>query len=172
MNYFNSAGYESKPAKWYFSQFKRKKQPNQITGDGSCTSVLCPKVAARVHERAPSITRLLMCVRDEVRRVQSHYRMCKQNERVEIEGNPDGKKVTRPPNKNIKPLPPLAELIGAELRHIRKCDADMPNATLDVRFGTCYIDPEATCKFSSALLPETLHTTNRPGCSTLLAASM
>ena len=80
--------------------------------------------------------------------------------------------MTRPPNKNIKPLPPLAELIAAELRHIRKCDADMPNATLDVRFGTCYIDPEATCKFSSALLPETLHTTNRPGCSTLLAASM
>jgi hypothetical protein len=172
VNYFNSAGYESKPAKWYFSQFKRKKQPNQITGDGSCTSVLCPKVAARVHERAPSITRLLMCVRDEVRRVQSHYRMCKQNERVEIEGKPDGKKVTRPPNTNIKPLPPLAELIGAELRHIRKCDADMPNATLDLRFGTCYINPEATCKFSSALLPETLHTTNRPGCSTLLAASM
>ena len=66
----------------------------------------------------------------------------------------------------------VAPQVAAELRHIRKCDADMPNATLDVRFGTCYINPEATCKFSSALLPETLHTTNRPGCSTLLAASM
>jgi len=61
-----------------------------------------------------------MCVRDEVRRVQSHYRMCKQNERVEIEGKPDGKKVTLPPNKGLKPLPPLAELVEAELRHIRK----------------------------------------------------
>ena len=73
-----------------------------------------------MKERAPSITRLLMCVRDEVRRVQSHYRMCKQNERVEIEGKPDGKKVTLPPNKGLKPLPPLAELVEAELRHIRK----------------------------------------------------
>ena len=68
INYFNSDGWVEKPARWYFSQFKRKRQPNQITGDGSCTSVLCPQVAARVRERAPSITRLLMCVRDEVRR--------------------------------------------------------------------------------------------------------
>ena len=45
--------------------------------------------------------------------MQSHYRMCKQNERVEIEGKPDGKKVTLPPNKGLKPLPPLAELVEA-----------------------------------------------------------
>ena len=55
--------------------------------------------------------------------MQSHYRMCKQNERVEIEGKPDGKKVTLPPNKGLKPLPPLAELVEAELRHIRKVRA-------------------------------------------------
>ena len=72
INYFNSDGWNLKPARWYASQFKRLKAPGQITGDGSCTSVLCPKVPARVAERAPTITKLLMCVRDEVRRLQSH----------------------------------------------------------------------------------------------------
>jgi len=182
INYFNSDGWNAKPVKWYNSQFKRRKQPNQITGDGSCTSVLCPKVAERVKQRAPSITKLLMCVRDEVRRLQSHYRMCKQNEQVEIKGELEPKNKGAPkPGKNAKlpPLPPLADIVRRELAHVRSCDAKHASLPLEERYAVCYINATATCAFSSALLPTTLHNSNRPGCglpggggASLLAGSM
>ena len=38
LNYFNSVGWELKPARWYLSQFPRRTPSrNRITGDGSCT---------------------------------------------------------------------------------------------------------------------------------------
>ena len=158
LNYFNSIGWETKPPRWYLSQFPRRTPSrNRLTGDGSCTSCLCPAAASRAAQRAPTIKRAIFMVRDEVDRVRSHYLMCVRNERAQR------------PAKQAVTLPPLAALLEAELRRISRCDATVPPLE---RFATCYVNASATCRFSSAVLPSTLRKGNRPGCFHLIAASL
>ena len=137
----------------------------------------------------PTINRLLMCVRDEIARVVSHYKMCKANEVAAAEelrreqakrnrGRAANKGVKRrfpPPPPPPPGLPPLATLLESELAHIADCDARLPGATRAeraTRYAECYVRRNETCAFSSALLPETLGKGNRPGCHYLLTGSM
>ena len=190
INYFNSVAWGSRPLPWYLSQFKRRRGAAQLSGDGSCTSVMCPDAPKRAKERVPTINRLLMCVRDEIARVVSHYKMCKANEVAAAEelrreqakrnrGRAANKGVKRrfppPPPPPPPGLPPLATLLESELAHIADCDARLPGGTRAeraTRYAECYVRRNETCAFSSALLPETLGKGNRPGCHYLLTGSM
>ena len=51
INYFNSVAWGSRPLPWYLSQFKRRRGAAQLSGDGSCTSVMCPDAPKRAKER-------------------------------------------------------------------------------------------------------------------------
>ena len=62
--------------------------------------------------------------------------------------------------------------VRKELAHVRECDAKHAGWSPAQRFADCYVNQTATCAFSSALLPTTLHNSNRPGCSSLLTGSM
>ena len=136
LNYFNSIGWDTKPARWYLSQFPRRTPSrNRITGDGSCTSCLCPAAASRAAKFS-SIKRAIFMVRDEVERVRSHYLMCVRNERAQR------------PAKQAVTLPPLAALLEAELRRIARCDATVPPLE---RFAECYVNASATCRFSTSI---------------------
>mmetsp|Transcript_7471 Transcript_7471/g.12675 ORF Transcript_7471/g.12675 Transcript_7471/m.12675 type:complete len:349 (-) Transcript_7471:190-1236(-) len=170
INYFNSPLWQVKPRRWYLSQFGRRgTRTGELSGDGSCTSVLCPLVPERVHSTVPSVSRLLLCIRDEVRRIQSHYRMCKENEANDA-AQPRGTL----PHDQPPALPPLEELIEVELRHISRCNREMPAQSIEERFASCYLQVRATCSFSSAVMPATLanQTSSRPGCHHLLTGSM
>ena len=158
LNYFNSVGWEQSQCAGTCRSFRaHSSRPERLTGDGSCTSCLCPAAASRAAQRAPSIKRAIFMVRDEVDRVRSHYLMCVRNERAQR------------PAKQAVTLPPLAALLEAELRRIARCDATVPPLE---RFATCYVNASATCRFSSAVLPSTLRKGNRPGCFHLIAASL
>ena len=180
INYFNSVAWGSRALPWYLSQFKRRRGAAQLSGDGSCTSVMCPDAPKRAKERVPTINRLLMCVRDEIARVVSHYKMCKANE-VAAAGLRRGRRsATRPRRQQGRqaPLPATAAAAAGaaaardaareRARARADCDARLPGGRAPAGDAVRRVlrPRNETCAFSSALLPETLGKGNRRAAAT------